>query len=98
MESTGQMDIALKFYEEAGDTFSLVRVLCYLKETEKATVLAENSNDKAACNHLARHLEHRSRIQEAVHFYTVATAYNNAIRLCKVCNLSNFCLYLMIIV
>ncbi|CAH1389189.1 unnamed protein product [Nezara viridula] len=83
MESTGQMDIALKFYEEAGDTFSLVRVLCYLKETEKATVLAENSNDKAACNHLARHLEHRSRIQEAVHFYTVATAYNNAIRLCK---------------
>lgn len=84
MESTGQMDVALRFYEEGGDTLSLVRVLCYLKDVDKATLLAESSGDKAACNHLARSLELMGRIHEAVHFYTKATAYNNAIRLCKV--------------
>lgn len=39
--------------------------------------------DRAASYHLARHYEGHD-IKQAVHFYTRAQAYNNAIRLCKV--------------
>lgn len=35
MESTGEMDEALKYYEQANDILSLVRVHCYCGNVEK---------------------------------------------------------------
>ena len=84
MESTGDMEVAMKFYQEAGDHFSLVRVMCYLEEFDKAAAIADTTGDKAACYHLARQLENMGRVLEAIHFFTMATAYANAIRMCKV--------------
>lgn len=84
MESSGDMDLAMKHYDEASDHLSMVRVMCFLEDFERAAEIANTSGDRAACYHLARQYENMGRIQEAVHFFTRATAYANAIRMCKV--------------
>lgn len=50
----------------------------------QASRIANDTGDRAASYHLARHYESHDDIKQAVHFYTRAQAYNNAIRLCKV--------------
>lgn len=50
----------------------------------QASEIANDTGDRAASYHLARYYEGHDDIKQAVHFYTRAQAYNNAIRLCKV--------------
>ncbi|XP_034564169.1 intraflagellar transport protein 140 homolog [Notolabrus celidotus] len=83
LESQLDMDSALLFYERAQDYLSLVRVYCYMENIQKASEIANDTGDRAASYHLARHYEGHDDIKQAVHFYTRAQAYNNAIRLCK---------------
>ncbi|XP_075890571.1 intraflagellar transport protein 140 homolog [Nelusetta ayraudi] len=83
LESQSDMDSALHFYERAQDYLSLVRVHCYMGNIDKASEIANDTGDRAASYHLARHYEGHDDIKQAVHFYTRAQAYNNAIRLCK---------------
>ncbi|XP_076809284.1 intraflagellar transport protein 140 homolog [Clavelina lepadiformis] len=83
MESTGEMDTALKFYQQAADPLSLVRVYCYCGNPEKAAEVANETGDRAACYHLARQFENNDDIKQAIHFFTRAMAYGNAIRICK---------------
>uniref|UniRef100_A0A7N6FI41 Intraflagellar transport 140 homolog (Chlamydomonas) n=1 Tax=Anabas testudineus TaxID=64144 RepID=A0A7N6FI41_ANATE len=83
LESQSDMDSALHFYERAQDYLSLVRVHCYMGNIQKASEIANDTGDRAASYHLARHYEGHDDIKQAVHFYTRAQAYNNAIRLCK---------------
>ena len=83
MESTGEMELALQYYELAEDYLSLVRVYCYCDNLEKAAEIANSSGDKAACYHLARQYENIDNIHEAIHFFSKAQAYSNAIRICK---------------
>uniref|UniRef100_UPI003AAE6617 intraflagellar transport protein 140 homolog n=1 Tax=Centroberyx gerrardi TaxID=166262 RepID=UPI003AAE6617 len=83
LESQSDMDSALRFYEYAQDYLSLVRVHCYMGNIQKASEIANDTGDRAASYHLARQYEGHDDIKQAVHFYTRAQAYNNAIRLCK---------------
>ncbi|KAJ4940253.1 hypothetical protein JOQ06_026562 [Pogonophryne albipinna] len=83
LESQSDMDSALRFYDRAQDYLSLVRVHCYMGNIQKASEIANDTGDRAASYHLARHYEGHEDIKQAVHFYTRAQAYNNAIRLCK---------------
>uniref|UniRef100_A0A671WNM9 Intraflagellar transport 140 n=1 Tax=Sparus aurata TaxID=8175 RepID=A0A671WNM9_SPAAU len=83
LESQSDMDSALRYYECAQDYLSLVRVHCYMGNIQKASEIANDTGDRAASYHLARHYEGHDDIKQAVHFYTRAQAYNNAIRLCK---------------
>ncbi|XP_069684990.1 intraflagellar transport protein 140 homolog [Periplaneta americana] len=83
MESTGNMDQAVQYYEEAQDYFSLVRVLCFQENLQRASEIASATGDKAACYHLARQYEAMGKISEAVHFFSRAQAYGNAVRICK---------------
>ncbi|KAM9817055.1 intraflagellar transport protein 140 homolog [Neosynchiropus ocellatus] len=83
LESQSDLDSALRFYELAQDYLSLVRVHCYMGDVQMASEIANNTGDRAASYHLARHYEGHDDIRQAVHFYTRAQAYNNAIRLCK---------------
>lgn len=83
MESTGEMELALQYYELAEDYLSLVRVHSYCDNLEKAAEIANTSGDKAACYHLARQYENIDNIAEAIHFFSKAQAYSNAIRICK---------------
>ncbi|XP_017274041.1 intraflagellar transport protein 140 homolog [Kryptolebias marmoratus] len=83
LESQSDMETALQFYERAQDFLSLVRVHCYMGNIQEASQIANDTGDRAASYHLARHYEGHDDIKQAVHFYTRAQAYNNAIRLCK---------------
>ena len=83
MESTGDMDTAIKYYETAQDFFSLVRVYCYCGDMDKAAEICNETGDRAACYYLARQYENQDQIKEAVHFFQRAQAYGSAIRLCK---------------
>ncbi|XP_052071458.1 intraflagellar transport protein 140 homolog isoform X2 [Mytilus californianus] len=83
MESTGEMETALQYYENAQDYLSLVRVYCYCGNMEKAAEICNETGDKAACYHLGRQFENQDQIKEAIHFFQRAQAFGNAIRLCK---------------
>ncbi|XP_068236628.1 intraflagellar transport protein 140 homolog isoform X1 [Palaemon carinicauda] len=83
LESTGEMETALQFYEAARDHLSLVRVYCYCNNLQKAADIANETGDRAACYHLARQYENVAQVKEAIHFFTRAHAYGNAIRICK---------------
>ncbi|XP_019615052.1 PREDICTED: intraflagellar transport protein 140 homolog [Branchiostoma belcheri] len=83
MESTGEMEAGLQFYEAAGDYLSLVRVYCYCGNMDKAAEIANETGDRAACYHLGRQSETQDRIKDAIHFFTRAGAYGSAIKLCK---------------
>ncbi|XP_050709384.1 intraflagellar transport protein 140 homolog [Eriocheir sinensis] len=83
LESTSEMETALQFYEAAHDHLSLVRVYCYCNNLQKAADIANETGDRAACYHLARQYENVAQVKEAIHFFTRAQAYGNAIRICK---------------
>uniref|UniRef100_A0A0N5AIM0 Intraflagellar transport protein 140 homolog n=1 Tax=Syphacia muris TaxID=451379 RepID=A0A0N5AIM0_9BILA len=83
LESHGDIDSALRFYRQASDYLSVVRLLCRDKKIEEARQLAESCNDNAACYHLARYYENTSDPKNAVHFFAKAHAYNSAIRIAK---------------
>ena len=46
LESTGEMDTALQYYEAAGDHLSLVRVYCYCNNLQKAADIANETGDR----------------------------------------------------
>ena len=50
----------------------------------QAAEICNETGEKAACYHLARQYENNDQIKEAIHFFTRAGAYGNAIRLCRV--------------
>ncbi|KAG9476789.1 hypothetical protein GDO78_002272 [Eleutherodactylus coqui] len=89
LESQADLDAALKYYELAQDYLSLVRVHCFLRNIQKAAEIANETGNLAASYHLARQYESQGDLKQAVHFYTRAQAYNNAIRLCKENNLDD---------
>lgn len=78
------MEGALAYYEKSNDTLSLVRVHCFCEKFEQAIRIASESEDKAACYHLARQLENANQVDKAIEFFFKAQAHGNAIRLCKV--------------
>ncbi|KAK6014197.1 tetratricopeptide repeat protein [Ostertagia ostertagi] len=83
LESIGELDGAMVSYSAAKDVMSLVRIKCTQGKLDEAANLALESNDRAACFHLARIYEAEENYTKAVDFYTRAHAYNSAIRLVK---------------
>ncbi|XP_060028617.1 intraflagellar transport protein 140 homolog isoform X2 [Erinaceus europaeus] len=83
MESQAELSKALQYYELAQDHFSLVRIYCFQGDVQKAAEIANETGNWAASYHLARQYESQEDVRQAVHFYTRAQAFNNAIRLCK---------------
>ncbi|KAM6249922.1 intraflagellar transport protein 140 homolog isoform 2-T4 [Porphyrio hochstetteri] len=89
LESQADMEAALKYYALAQDYFSLVRIHCFQGNIQKAAEIANETGNWAASYHLARQYESQDEIKQAVHFYTRAQAFNNAIRLCRENNLDD---------
>ncbi|NWU94483.1 IF140 protein, partial [Upupa epops] len=89
LESQSDMESALKYYALAQDYFSLVRIHCFQGNIQKAAEIANETGNWAASYHLARQYESQGEIAQAVHFYSRAQAFNNAIRLCKENNLDD---------
>uniref|UniRef100_A0A8D3ARL3 Intraflagellar transport 140 homolog (Chlamydomonas) n=1 Tax=Scophthalmus maximus TaxID=52904 RepID=A0A8D3ARL3_SCOMX len=82
LESQSDMDSALHFYECAQDYLSLVRVHCYMGNIQKASEIANDTGDRAASYHLARHYEGHDDIKQAVHFYTRYSAACCVLHIC----------------
>lgn len=83
IESTGDMEGALKLYEQAKNTLAMTRLLCYFGREDEVSELVSRTNHAASAYHLAAHYESKNNVAQAIHFYTIAKAYTNAIRLCK---------------
>lgn len=88
VESKGDMDGALRLYKAANDTLGVTRILCYLGKEEEVNELVMKTNHAVSAYHLASHYDSLNDPQQAVHFYTIAKAYNNAIRICKEHNMT----------
>ena len=54
-----------------------------LSNTQQCAVSNTPHHARSACYHLARQYENIDNIAEAIHFFTRAQAYSNAIRICK---------------
>ena len=46
----------MQFYETAKDYYSVVRILCFNGQIDRAIAVAEESGSKSAAYHLARNL------------------------------------------
>ncbi|ORY30689.1 hypothetical protein BCR33DRAFT_703366 [Rhizoclosmatium globosum] len=88
-ESRGNLADALKFYDECGDSLSIVRLHCANGRIGKAIELSNKSNNPAAAYHIARYYERENKIADAIEFYGQAKCYTQAIRLAKEHNLIN---------
>eukprot|EP00698_Gefionella_okellyi_P002980 TRINITY_DN12813_c0_g1_i1.p1 TRINITY_DN12813_c0_g1~~TRINITY_DN12813_c0_g1_i1.p1 ORF type:complete len:1394 (-),score=371.65 TRINITY_DN12813_c0_g1_i1:33-4172(-) len=98
MESHGSFQDALRFYQQAEDHLSVVRVLCFQGQVAQAAQLALESNSPAACYHLARQYEQNDppMVKEAMDLYTRAGRVNHAIRLAKQCEMTHELLQLAV--
>lgn len=83
LESKANLDGAAQEYTKAGDWLSLCRVACFNKDLDRAHKICEDSQDPAACYHLARHLEAEGRVKEAIHFFQMAGRISHALRLAQ---------------
>lgn len=84
MESIGEMESALHYYEMSQDYLSMVRVHCFCDNMKRAAEICNDTGDKAASYHLARQCDSNGDIKNAIHYFSRAHAYSNAIRLAKV--------------
>jgi len=83
LESKANLEGASREYRKARDWLSLCRVACFNKDLYRAQKICEDSNDAAACYHLARHLEADSRVKRAIHFFQLAGRVSHALRLAQ---------------
>lgn len=83
LESTGDVEKALWYYELAEDWVSLTRLLCFNDQMDKAREVVETVKDKAAAYHLAGIFYGVGKPDEAVLFYQRAEAYGPAMRICR---------------
>lgn len=83
LESKANLEGASREYKKANDWLSLCRVACFNEDLDRAHKICEDSQDQAACYHLARHLEAAGRIKEAIHFFQMAGRVSHALRLAQ---------------
>eukprot|EP00998_Keelungia_sp_KM082_P005361 NODE_16_length_3996_cov_51.442233_g15_i0.p1 GENE.NODE_16_length_3996_cov_51.442233_g15_i0~~NODE_16_length_3996_cov_51.442233_g15_i0.p1 ORF type:complete len:1185 (-),score=344.87 NODE_16_length_3996_cov_51.442233_g15_i0:442-3720(-) len=82
-ESMQQFDTALRFYERAGDTLSMVRLYCHIGHMELAADLVNQQEHLAAAYHLARQFEANGDLKEAIKYFSMAKAFKHAVMLAR---------------
>eukprot|EP01012_Entosiphon_sulcatum_P045924 TRINITY_DN6146_c0_g1_i1.p1 TRINITY_DN6146_c0_g1~~TRINITY_DN6146_c0_g1_i1.p1 ORF type:complete len:1449 (+),score=295.84 TRINITY_DN6146_c0_g1_i1:53-4399(+) len=82
-ESNAHFEAALTFYEQADDTLSRVRLLCFMNRLEAAAELVSQTGHGASAYHLARQYEEQGMVKEAIQYFTAAKAYKHAIKIAK---------------
>lgn len=71
-ESQEKFDQALKYYRDANETLGIVRVLLYKNDIRGAKQACDEKGDPAAYYYLAKQLEQRKLIPEAIQYYARA--------------------------
>lgn len=83
VESKGEVQNALKYYSEAEDFGSVVRVLINLSDLEKAVEVCKEKNTKMGWYLLAQHLEKQGEYRDAIQMYSKSQRLHHAVRLAK---------------
>ncbi|KAJ1446802.1 hypothetical protein M885DRAFT_591648 [Pelagophyceae sp. CCMP2097] len=82
-ESLGHAGAARHCYESAKDSYNLVRVACLGGDVRRAADIVHDSRSAAAAYHLARHLESKGDVHEAIQYFAKSGCFNHAIRLAR---------------
>jgi intraflagellar transport protein 140 len=91
-ESIADFDSALRCYDASDDVLSLVRVLCFRGDFERAeekVASCSGPQAAAAAYHLARQYEGQNKPKKAIEFFSQAGRFNHAIRLAKECSMDS---------
>ena len=83
LESKSDTLGSIKFYTDAQDYGSVIRVLINLGEIDKATDLCKEKDNKLGWFLLAQHLERQGEVREAIQYYTKSQRFHHAVRLAK---------------
>ena len=83
LESNGEVDRAVPFYERAESKVDLVRVLAMKGDLDSAARLVQDSADPPAAYQLARQYEMAGNTDAALYFYEKSGRFNHAARLSK---------------
>ncbi|KAI9193143.1 uncharacterized protein BJ171DRAFT_572993 [Polychytrium aggregatum] len=94
LESTGDYEAALKFYEQSGDNIAIVRLYCCIGKLDQAMKLADQSNSPAAAYFIANHLENEGNISDAISFYSKAKCFTQAISIAQLHGMDDQLMYL----
>jgi len=81
LESQQNIDDAVAFYKKAEDYADWVRLLIVQGDLNQATGICEETSDPVACYNLAKQLEQRGQISEAIQLYAKARQSSYAIKL-----------------
>jgi len=82
-ESCGDLDGSMRYYRKADDWVALVRLHCLNQNVKSAVQICNDTNDAAACYHLAKHLELEGRPKDAIHWYSKTGRVRQAIRVAQ---------------
>ena len=83
LESKGDSSNAMKYYNEAGDAGSVVRVLINHGEIEKAVEFSREKGSKLGWYLLAQHSEKQGEFRDAIQMYSKSDRLHHAVRLAK---------------
>ena len=83
LESKSDYQNALKFYSDAKDFGSVVRVYINLADIDKALEVCKENNSKLGYFLLAQHLERQGEAREAIQLYTKSERFHHAVRIAK---------------
>ncbi len=80
-ESIGNLNEAVRFYEEGESTSNLVRLYLSQNQVQESIRICNSDSQPQACFLLARHLEKANMLSEAIHFYAKAQYYSQAVKI-----------------
>jgi len=83
LESKSNLEGASQEYQKAEDWLSLCRVACFNKDIDAAVKICRETQNAAACYHLARHLEADGMVKEAIQYFQKAGRLSHALRLAQ---------------
>jgi intraflagellar transport protein 140 len=83
LESKGESQNAIKFYSDAEDYGSVVRVLINHGELEKAVEVSREKNSKLGWYLLAQHCEKQGDFRDSIQMYSRSGRLHHAVRLAK---------------
>lgn len=83
LESRGEIEKALVYYEKASDYSNIVRILLALNKIEDAKKLTDETKDEGACFLMGKYYESIGNIKLAIYYFALSGRINQAFRLAR---------------
>lgn len=83
LETNGQIEKALEYYEKASDWVNVVRIHLAQDRVAQAKKITDETKDTGACFLMGKYYESIGDIQKAIYYYALSGRINQAFRLAK---------------